>query len=171
MLIPVSALVLSLVVSGKSYQRVLLVDMGGPVSVPYKVPYSASGCIALGGAYEVLKVWTFIGSDRGDMIEADIQLSSSKTISTKGLSTGRFLANTTPGSLKWCPGLETSCAFKCRRVSLRARLPASITKSGLKRDLCSKLRSRCPTPLSQPANRSRISHLSLERRAGTAPAK
>ena len=77
-MLKVATLALSLTVTGEGERKLILVDMGGPISIPYGVPYSAAGCVPLGGKYEITKVWSFIGSDRGDMIEADIQLSSRK---------------------------------------------------------------------------------------------
>lgn len=66
-------LLLSLIISGNS---IIVVFPDQPVSV--SVSYRASGCVALPAATKFAKAWTFIGTDRGDILEADIQLSSSK---------------------------------------------------------------------------------------------
>lgn len=66
-------LILSLIISGQS---VIVVFPDQPVSV--SAPYRASGCVAFPAVMKFSKAWTFIGTDRGDILEADIQLSSSK---------------------------------------------------------------------------------------------
>ncbi len=67
-------LALTLIVS----EPVIVVEFGPPVTVEAAAPYRASGCVALGAKRAVTKAWTFIGSDRGNILEADIQLSGPK---------------------------------------------------------------------------------------------
>ena len=70
------ALSLLLTIAGPQDRKVLLIETGPPITVTPGNPFRSASCIPLGASYHIAKAWTFIGSDRGNILEADIQLSS-----------------------------------------------------------------------------------------------